>query len=82
MRAVQETHLSAAAFFVGDLSAGFEAAQYEEFRAFMETTLRAAAVEFAQLDVALRDIADEYDRTESVHEIDLARFYSVQGDTP
>lgn len=85
VRAVQDAHLSAPAFFVGDLTtlaagianAELEAGQYEEFRAFMEGVLRGAVIEFGQIDVALRRIADEYDRTESVNEIDLAKFYSV-----
>ncbi|MET9227470.1 hypothetical protein [Lentzea sp. NPDC003310] len=83
--AVQNAYLSATAFFVGDLAtlgagivnAELEARQYEEFRVFMEKVLQGAVTEFGQIDVALRRIADEYDRTESVNEIDLAKFYSV-----
>jgi hypothetical protein len=85
VQAVKETALAASAFFVGDLTtlgagivnAELEAGQYEEFRAFMEGVLQGAVTEFNQIDVALRRIADEYDRTDSVNEIDLAKFYSV-----
>jgi hypothetical protein len=86
VRAVQNAYLSASAFFVGDLTtlaagivnAELEAGQYEEFRAFTEKVLQGAVTEFGQIDVALRRIADECDRTESINEIDLAKFYSVQ----
>lgn len=85
VRAVQNAYLSASAFFVGDLTtlgagivnAELEARQYEEFRAFMEKVLQGAVTEFGQIDVALRRIADEYDRTEGANEIDLKKFYSV-----
>jgi hypothetical protein len=85
VQAVKETYLTAPAFFVGDLTtlaagivnAELEAGQYEDFRAFMEKVLQGAVTEFNQIDVVLRRIADEYDRTDSVNEIDLAKFYSV-----
>jgi hypothetical protein len=85
VHAVQQAYLSAPAFFVGDLTtlaagianAQLEASQYEEFRAFMEKVIQGAVTEFNQIDVTLRKIADEYDRTESVNEIDLKKFYSV-----
>jgi hypothetical protein len=85
VRAVQETYLTASAFFVGDLAtlgagvanAELEAGQYEEFRAFMEKLLQSAVTEFGQIDVTLRKIADEYDRTDSANEIDLEKFYGV-----
>ncbi|MEV6238148.1 hypothetical protein [Lentzea sp. NPDC051838] len=85
VQAVNQAYLSASAFFVGDLTtlaagianAQIEAAQYEEFRAFMEKVIQGAVTEFNQIDGTLRKIADEYDRTESVNEIDLKKFYSV-----
>lgn len=85
VRAVQNAYLSATAFFVGDpatlgvgmVNAKLEADQYEDFRALIEKVLQGAVTEFGQIDVALRRIADEYDRTESVNEIDLAKFYSA-----
>ena len=85
VRAVQDAYLSTSAFFVGDLTtlgagianAQLEAHQYEEFRAFMEKAIQGAVTEFNQIDVTLRKIADEYDRTESVNEIDLKKFYSA-----
>ncbi|WP_434452099.1 hypothetical protein [Lentzea sp. E54] len=83
VQAVRDAHLSAAAFFVGDLAtlgagmvnAAFEAGQYEQFRAFIEKCVSGAVTEFNQIDGALRAIADEYDRTESVNEIDLGKIY-------
>ncbi|GGU26560.1 hypothetical protein [Lentzea flava] len=85
VRAVQGAYLSSSAFFVGDLTtlaagianAELEAGQYEEFRTFMEKVLQGAVIEFGQIDVALRRIADEYDRTEGANEVDLKKFYSV-----
>ncbi|SMD08422.1 hypothetical protein [Lentzea albidocapillata] len=83
VQAVRDTHLSAPAFFVGDLAtlgagmvnAAFEASQYEQFRAFIEKCVTGAVTEFNQIDGVLRKIADEYDRTESVNEIELREFY-------
>jgi hypothetical protein len=83
VQAVKDAYLTETAFFVGDLAtlgvglatAALEASQYEEFRAFMEKCLSGAVTEFNQIDVALRAIADEYDRVESVNEIDLRKIY-------
>ncbi|MGW4208001.1 hypothetical protein ACWEIJ_08425 [Lentzea sp. NPDC004789] len=83
VQAIRDTYLTETAFFVGDfatLGAGLanatlEAGQYEEFRTFMEKCVAGAVTEFNQIDGALRAIADEYDRTESVNEIDLRKFY-------
>ncbi|GLY48386.1 hypothetical protein [Lentzea sp. NBRC 102530] len=83
VQAVRDTYLSAPAFFVGDLAtlgagianAVFEAGQYEEFRAYIEKCVSGAVTEFNQIDDVLRKIADEYDRTESVNEIELREFY-------
>jgi hypothetical protein len=85
VRAVQDAGLSPAAFFVGDLAtlvpgtanALLQAHHYEEFRAFMERTLQGALTEFGQIGATLRKIADEYERTESVNEIDLDKIYRV-----
>jgi hypothetical protein len=83
VQAVRDTYLTAPAFFVGDLAtlgagmanAAFEASQYEQFRAFIEKCVAGAVTEFNQIGGALRAIADEYDRTESVNEIELRKFY-------
>ncbi|MDX3657628.1 hypothetical protein PV646_09965 [Streptomyces sp. ID05-26A] len=83
VQAVRDTYLTASAFFVGDLAtlgagmvnAAFEAGQYEQFRAFIEKCVTEAVTEFNQIDGVLRKIADEYDRTESVNEIELREFY-------
>lgn len=85
VQAVRDAALSPPAFFVGDLTtlvpgianALLQAHQYEEFRAFMERMLQGALTEFGQIGVTLRKIADEYERTESVNEIDLDKFYRV-----
>ncbi len=83
VRAVRDAYLTETAFFVGDLAtlgvglatAALEASQYEDFRAFIEKCLTGAVTEFNQIDHALRAIADEYERAESVTEIDLRKFY-------
>jgi hypothetical protein len=83
VQAVRDTYLTETAFFVGDLAtlgagmanAALEASQYEEFRVFMEKCVAGAVTEFNQIDGALRGIADEYDRTENVNEIDLRKIY-------
>ncbi|XVS67971.1 hypothetical protein ACQPYE_18575 [Actinosynnema sp. CA-299493] len=85
VEAVEDSHLSLPAFFVGDLStfaagianAALEADQYEEFRAFMEQLVQGAVTEFGQLGATLRKIADEYDRTDSLNETDLDKIYRV-----
>jgi len=85
VQAVRDAYLTAPAFFVGDLTtlaagivnAELESGQYEDFRAFMEKVLQGAVTEFNQIDVVLRRIADEYDRTDSANEIDLEKFYGV-----
>lgn len=83
VQAVQAAYLSPAAFFVGDLmtlgagliNADLEAGQYEEFRVFMEGMLQGAMTEFNQIGIVLRKIADEYDRIESVTELDIDQTY-------
>ncbi|MGO1052723.1 hypothetical protein [Crossiella sp. CA198] len=84
VQAVKETYLGWTSFFVGDLAifpgianAQIQAKQYAEFRDFMEKVLQGAVTEFNQIDVALRRIAEEYDRTESVNEIDIGKFYKA-----
>ncbi|MBB5158841.1 hypothetical protein [Saccharopolyspora phatthalungensis] len=85
LQAVKNAYLSPPAFFVGDLTtlipggvnATLEAEQYEEFRAFMERMLQGAITEFNQIDRALWKIADEYDRTDSINEIDIDKAYHV-----
>ena len=83
--AVQGTWLASTAFFVGDLAtlgvgminADAESRQYNEFREYIEKLLQGAAIEFGQIDATLRKIADEYDRTESINELDLDKTYHV-----
>lgn len=83
VQAVKDTYLTATAFFVGDLAtlgvgianAALEASQYENFRTYIEKCVTGAVTEFNQIDGALRAIADEYDRTESINEIELRKFY-------
>lgn len=85
VQAVRDAYLSPLAFFVGDLAtlgvgianAELEAGQYEEFRAFMERMLQGAVTEFNQIDETLRKIADEYERTESLNEVDLDKTFHV-----
>ncbi|MBP2471621.1 hypothetical protein JOF53_000493 [Crossiella equi] len=83
VQSVREAYLGPAAFFVGDLTtlvpgmanATLEAKAYEDFRALIEHLLNGAVVEFDQVDAALRNIADEYDRTESLNELDVDTFF-------
>ncbi|MFI6096238.1 hypothetical protein ACIA8G_11820 [Lentzea sp. NPDC051213] len=83
IRAVQSMTLRPSAFAVADFSllgvvnADLEARFYEEFRQFMEKTLTGAYTEFHQVDKALRDIADEYDRTEDTNRLDIGKFYKA-----
>ncbi|UJW32585.1 ESX-1 secretion-associated protein [Saccharothrix sp. AJ9571] len=84
VQAVKETYLTWTAFSVIDVAvfpalanAQIQAHQYEEFRACMEQTLQGAATEFNQISDVLRRIADEYDRTESITEIDIGKFYEA-----
>ncbi|SDC85530.1 hypothetical protein [Actinokineospora iranica] len=83
VQAVAGAYLSPSAFFVGDLTtlgagianAELEAGQYEEFRIFMATLLLGAIVEFDQIDMTLRTIADEYEKAEAVVELDLDKVF-------
>ncbi|MGW1680465.1 hypothetical protein [Saccharopolyspora sp. NPDC002376] len=83
LQAVKEAYLSPPAFFVGDLAtlvpgaanAALEATYYEEFRAFMEQMIKGAIGEFNQIDRALCGIADEYERTDGINEIDIDKAY-------
>ncbi|MEV6237441.1 hypothetical protein [Lentzea sp. NPDC051838] len=85
VNAVRDAYLSPLAFFVGDpatlgigvVNADLEAGQYEEFRAFVERMLQSAVTEFGQIDETLRKIADEYERTESLVEVDLDKTFHV-----
>lgn len=81
IRTVQSMTLSRSAFAVADFSllsvpnADLESRFYEDFRAFIEKTLQGAYTEFVQVDKALRDIADEYDRVEDTTKLDIGKFY-------
>ncbi|MDA3646049.1 hypothetical protein LZ318_05690 [Saccharopolyspora indica] len=83
IQAVRDAYLSPTAFFVGDLmtlvpgaaNAALEAKYYEEFRAFMERILQEAAAEFHQIHNSLRLIADEYERTDGMNEVDINKAY-------
>ncbi|MFF0147391.1 hypothetical protein ATK36_2106 [Amycolatopsis sulphurea] len=81
--AVQGATLATSAFFTGDpvalalsaVSAAPESAAYEEFRAWVESTLRQGTEQFHELATVLEKIARKYEEAEAVAEIDLRKAY-------
>lgn len=83
---VVATKLEVSAFFVGDptvlgmagtLRAELHRDAYERIRSFVETALRGAETEFPQIGDVLIEIANRYDLTEQLIELDLNQTYSA-----
>lgn len=81
IRAVDGLDLLESAFWIGEpleINAKINCATYTDFQNAMLTSLRAGAVEFDQIGRVLGKIADEYERHESITELDINKAYSVQ----
>jgi hypothetical protein len=69
--------LSQSAFFIGDVNAGMHSDAYEGFRSFMSAVLAGGVTEFEQVGDALDKIADAYDKSDAIAELDLNKIYSA-----